>query len=118
MRYACLALGGLLIGLGGAYLPLAITGAYSDGMVGGRGWIALMLVIFGRWMPLSILWGAFLFAYVEVLQFKVALVAKAISTQLLLMLPYLLALLVLIRIYRGAQVPPARTILYDRESRG
>jgi ABC-type uncharacterized transport system permease subunit len=117
-RYLFVAVGGLLIGLAGAYLPLAITGGYSDGMVGGRGWIALMLVIFARWMPLSILWGAFLFAYVEAFQFKVALITKAIPTQLLLMLPYILALLVLIRIYRGAQAPAALTLPYDRESRG
>ena len=118
LRYASAGLGGLLIGAAGAYLPLAITGGYSDGMVGGRGWIALMLVIFARWSPLSILLGALLFAYVEALQFKVALLTKAIPTQLLLMLPYILALLVLIRIYRGAQAPAALTVPYDRESRG
>jgi general nucleoside transport system permease protein len=118
LRYGAVGLGGLLIGLAGAYLPLAITGGYSDGMIGGRGWIALMLVIFARWSPLAVLWGAFLFAYVEALQFKVALLTKAIPTQFLLMLPYILALLVLIRIYRGAQAPAALTVPYDRESRG
>lgn len=118
LRYGAVALGGLLIGAAGAYLPLAITGGYSDGMVGGRGWIALMLVIFARWSPLSVITGAFLFAYVEALQFRLALVTRAIPTQLLLMLPYILALLVLIRIYRGAQAPAALTVPYDRESRG
>ena len=118
LRYAAVAVGGLLIGLGGAYLPLVITGGYSDGMVGGRGWIALMLVIFARWSPLWVLAGAFLFAYVEALQFKVALLTKAIPTQFLLMLPYILALLVLIRIYRGARAPAALTIPYNREFRG
>src|SRR5438067_1968262 len=75
MRYGATLLGGLLIGLAGAYLPLVITGGYSEGMVGGRGWIALMLVILGRWLPFGAVGGALLFAYIEALQFKVALVA-------------------------------------------
>ncbi len=116
-RYLCTVVGGALIGLAGGYLPLGITGTYSDGMVAGRGWIALMLVIFGRWTPSLVLGGALLFAYVEALQFKVALVTKAVPPQFLLMLPYLLAILVLIRGYRGALAPAALMRAYDREER-
>lgn len=118
MRYAATLAGGLLIGLAGALLPLTLTGGYSDGMVGGRGWIALMLVILGRWMPWTIVGGALLFAYVEALQFRLALVTKAVPSQLLLALPYLLAIVVLVRVYRGAQAPAALAIPYDREARG
>lgn len=94
---------------------MGLTGTYSDGMVGGRGWIALMLVIFGRWTPSLVLLGAVLFAYIEALQFKLALVAKAIPPQFLLMLPYLVAIFVLVRVYHGASAPEALMRPYDRE---
>jgi len=70
LRYGAAVAGGLLIGLGGAYLPIVLTGTFSDNMTAGRGWLALMLVIFGRWMPFAALGGALLFAYVEAFQFK------------------------------------------------
>jgi ABC-type uncharacterized transport system permease subunit len=116
-RYTATIVGGALIGLAGGYLPLGITGTYSDGMVGGRGWIALMLVIFGRWTPAFVLAGALLFAYIEALQFKVALVVKAVPPQFLLMLPYVFAILVLIKVYQGAAAPEAIMRPYDREER-
>lgn len=117
LRYAATLSGGLLIGLAGAYLPLTITGGYSEGMVGGRGWIALMLVIVSRWVPWAVIIGALVFAYVEALQFRLALVTRAVPQQLLLALPYLLAIAVLVRVYRGAQSPAALALPYDRETR-
>jgi simple sugar transport system permease protein len=118
LRYGATLTGGLLIGLGGAYLPLALTGTFSDNMTAGRGWLSLMLVIFGRWQPALALLGAFLFAYVESLQFKVAMATKVVAPQFLLMLPYVLAVVVLIRIYSGARAPRALAEPYDREARG
>jgi general nucleoside transport system permease protein len=117
LRWGAAVGGGLLIGLAGAYLPLAVTGTYSDGIVGGRGWIALMIVIFGRWSPGWALVGAVLFAYTEALQFKLALVTKAVPPQFLQMLPYLVAIVVLVRVYRGAEPPRALGVPYERESR-
>ncbi|GAC1316942.1 MAG: ABC transporter permease [Chloroflexota bacterium] len=117
LRYAATLCGGLLIGLAGAYLPLTITGGYSEGMVGGRGWIALMLVIVSRWVPWAVIVGALVFAYVEALQFRLALVTRAIPQQLLLALPYLVAILVLVRVYRGARAPAALGQAYNREAR-
>ncbi len=118
LRYGATIAGGCLIGLGGAYLPLALTGTFTDNMVAGRGWIALMLVIFGRWVPHVALLGAFLFAYVESFQFKVAMGTKLVPPQFLLMLPYVFAIIILIQIYRGAKAPRALTVPYDREARG
>ena len=118
LRYGAAVAGGCLIGLAGAYLPLVLTGTFTDNMVAGRGWVALMLVIFGRWVPHVALLGAFLFAYVESFQFKVAMGTKLVPPQFLLMLPYLFAMAVLIRIYRGARAPKALTVPYDREARG
>jgi simple sugar transport system permease protein len=118
LRWTCLTAAGSLAGLAGAYYPLAITGAYHDGIIGGRGWIALMLVILGRWSPWLTVGGAMLFAYVEVLQFKVALFVKSLPPQFLLMVPYLLAIVVLAGAYRGARGPAALMRPYDREERG
>jgi simple sugar transport system permease protein len=117
LRYAATIAGGALMGLAGAYLPIAITGAYADGMIAGRGWIALMIVIFARWSPLGALAGALLFAYTEALQFRLALVAQHIPSQFLLMLPYVVAIVVLVQVYRGANPPAALGIPYERESR-
>ena len=117
LRYAATVVGGLLIGAGGAYLPLTLTGTFSDNMTAGRGWLALMLVIFGRWRPYQALAGALLFAYVESLQFKVALTTKLVPPQFLLMLPYVFAMVVLVRVYRGARAPRALALPYDREAR-
>ncbi len=118
LRWGCTVVAGALMGLAGAYYPLVVTGAYSDGLIGGRGWIALMLVIFGRWSPPLTFLGALLFAYIEVLQFKVALFVKALPPQFLLMAPYLFAILILIGVYRGARAPAALMRPYDREERG
>lgn len=118
LRYGATVVGGFLIGLGGAYLPLTLTGTFSDNMTAGRGWLALMLVIFGRWQPGWALLGAFLFAYVESFQFKVAMATKLVPPQFLLMLPYVFAVIVLIRIYSGARAPRALALPYDREARG
>lgn len=118
IRYLATIVGSALIGAAGALLPMMLTGTYSDGIVGGRGWIALMLVIFGRWRPFGTLGGALLFAYVEALQFRLGLITKAVPSQLLLMLPYVFAIVVLIRIYQGAQAPAALGRAYDREERG
>jgi simple sugar transport system permease protein len=118
LRRAATVAGGMLIGAAGAYLPLALTGTFNDNMTAGRGWLALMLVIFGRWRPGWALLGALLFACVESLQFKLALGTKLVPSQFLLMLPYLFAMLVLVSISRGATAPAALAAPYDREARG
>lgn len=118
VRYACLLAGSALIGAGGALLPMMLTGTYTDMMVGGRGWIALMLVILGRWTPLGVVAGGLLFGYVEALQYSLLLRVKAIPSQFLLMVPYLFVILVAVRAYRGAEAPQALMRPYDRETRG
>lgn len=117
LRYGALIAGCALIGLAGAFFPLALTGGYTDGIAGGRGWLALMLVIFGRWRPWTIALGALLFAYVDALQFTFAVTSKAIPPQFLRMLPYVLAVVVLVRVYGRAQAPAALAKPYDREAR-
>lgn len=118
LRRVATVTGGLLIGAAGAYLPMALTGTFNDNMTAGRGWLALMLVIFGRWRPGWVLVGALLFACVESFQFKLAMGTKLVPPQFLLMLPYIFAMAVLVWIYREAKAPAALALPYDREARG
>lgn len=118
LRRTATVVGGFLIGAAGAYLPIALTGTFNDNMTAGRGWVALMLVIFGRWRPAWVLLGALLFACVESFQFELAIGTKLVPPQFLLMLPYVFAMVVLVWIYRGAQAPAALAVPYERESRG
>lgn len=118
IRYISTVVGAAMVGMAGALLPMMLTGTYSEGMVGGRGWIALMLVILGRWQPFGAVVGAWLFGYVEALQFQLGLTFKQVAPQFLLMLPYVFVLVVAIRAYRGASAPAALMVPYDRERRG
>lgn len=117
LRWSALVAGCGLIGVAGSFFPLSLVGGYADDIASGRGWLALMLVIFGRWRPWTIAAGALLFAYVEALQFQFGVTSKAIPPQFLRMLPYVLAIVVLVRVYGQAQAPAALTKPYDRESR-
>jgi ABC-type uncharacterized transport system permease subunit len=117
LRFSGLVVGSALIGIAGAFFPLSLVGGYSDNIASGRGWLALMLVIFGRWRPWTIMAGALLFAWVEALQFQFGVTTKAIPPQFLRMLPYVLAIIVLVRVYGKAQAPAALTKPYDREAR-
>jgi len=117
IRYIAAIAGGALIGLAGAFFPLVLLGGFNQNIIGGRGWLALMLVIFGRWRPLPILLGALLFAYLDALQFQLAARVKAVPTQFLQMLPYVLAILVLVQVYNRARAPAALTLPFDREAR-
>ncbi|RLE85155.1 MAG: ABC transporter permease, partial [Thermoprotei archaeon] len=69
VRYACLALGGALIGVAGAYLSLSYIPAWTEGLTAGRGWVVVALTVFSMWDPLRALLGAYLYGGVEVLQY-------------------------------------------------
>jgi simple sugar transport system permease protein len=96
IRYAAIAFGGALAGLGGAYFSLALTPMWADGLTAGRGWIALALVVFAAWKPGRLLLGAYLFGAVMTLELQ----AKAagitwLAPELLAMTPYLATIAVL-----------------------
>jgi simple sugar transport system permease protein len=110
-------IGSMIIALAGFYLPMILTGTFSDGMVGGRGWLALQLVIFGRWIPGYILAGSLFFAYIEALQFRFAMTIQAVPAQFFLILPYLFAIIALVLVYRRAESPQSLMKPYDREQR-
>lgn len=116
-RYLSAILGGMLIALAGAYLPMVYTGTFTEGMVKGRGWLAIALTFFGGWSPLPIFFGSLFFAGVEVLAYRVQVVGSLIPYQFLLMLPYIATILVMIFSFRKARVPGFLGQNYDREKR-
>lgn len=97
---------GALAGLAGAYLALAYARTFVEGMSAGRGFIALAIVIFGRWSPWGILGAALTFGMATALQFYVQALGLPIPYQVPLLLPYVLTLLVL-ALARGGQRGPA-----------
>jgi simple sugar transport system permease protein len=116
-RYITAILGGMLMGLAGAYLPMVYTGTFTDLMVKGRGWIAIALTFFGAWSPLPILFGSLFFAAVEVLSFRFQVVSSVIPYQVLTMLPYIATIIVMIFTFGKSRVPAFLGQNYDRERR-
>lgn len=121
LRYGAVITGGALAGLAGAYLSLARTPGWTEGMTAGRGWIAIGLVIFARWNPLGAILGGFLFGFMEALNFQAQAVGIAISPFFLAMLPYLFTILaVVVAAIAGGRrlgAPAALGIPYEREER-
>ena len=102
VRYCAVMFGGACAGLGGAYMAVAYTPMWVEGMTAGRGWIALALVVFASWKPWRILAGAYLFGGVTLAQFQAQGIGVDIPSQLLSMLPYLATIVVLAIISRDA----------------
>ena len=101
VRYRAVLFGGAMAGLGGAFLSLAYTPLWNEGMTAGRGWIALALVVFSSWRPGRLLAGAYLFGGVTILQLYSQGAGVEIPAQVLSMLPYLATILVLTIIAAG-----------------
>lgn len=101
IRYIAVLFGGAMSGLAGAYMSLAVTPMWVEGMTAGRGWIALALVVFATWKPMRVLLGAYLFGGVTILQFYGQGMGIHIASQILSMLPYLVTIVVLVLISRN-----------------
>jgi ABC-type uncharacterized transport system permease subunit len=102
IRTLAVAFGGAMGGVAGAYVSLAATPMWIEGLTAGRGWIALALVVFGAWRPWRVCAGAYLFGGISVLQFYVQGAGfVAIPTQVLAMVPYLATIAVLTAISSG-----------------
>ena len=109
--------GAALMAVGGAYLPMAFAGTYADGVVAGRGWLAIALAFFGGWRPQYILLGSAFFAAMDVLAQRAQITGIGIPHQFVSMLPYVATLLVMVFAFRWALVPQFLGRNYDRESR-
>ncbi|MFO1263122.1 MAG: ABC transporter permease [Rhodoferax sp.] len=101
IRLGAVVAGGALCGLAGAYISVVYTPLWVEGMVAGKGWIALALTTFATWRPVRVLLGAYLFGGVTMLQFHLQSTGVEMPSQLLSMLPYLATIGVLALISRN-----------------
>ncbi len=101
IRYLATLFGGAMAGLGGAYLSLFYAPMWVEGMVAGRGWIALALVVFATWRPARVMAGAYLFGGVTIAQFFAQGAGIDVTTQFLSALPYVATIVVLVVISRN-----------------
>ncbi len=123
-RYLYTMLGGALAGLGGAHLSLAYTRGWTENITGGRGWIAVALVIFAMWDPLRAVVGAALFGGINAVQFRMQAAGTTVPAALLNMFPYVATIVVLVLITwwealrKRVGAPAALAIPYAREEKG
>jgi general nucleoside transport system permease protein len=101
IRLAAVLAGGALCGLAGAYIAIIYTPLWVEGMVAGKGWIALALTTFATWRPVRVLLGAYLFGGVTMLQFHFQGIGVDVPSQFLNMLPYVATIVVLALISRN-----------------
>jgi general nucleoside transport system permease protein len=121
-RYLYVMAGAMLMGLAGAYLIMAYTPSWMEGMTAGRGWIAVALVIFARWNPIRAILCAYLFGGLDALGFRLQLLDSVISPYFLKMLPYLITIAVLMaegwrRRGLPMESPASLGMAYNREQR-
>ncbi len=117
-RTLCLAAGGALMGIGGSFLTLAHQNMFLIDVIGGRGWVAIAMVIFGNWNPFKATIGALIFGFLDGLQLRLQSVGVEMSFHLFLMIPYLLTIIALIGVSRRAAVPAGLLKPYRREEKG
>lgn len=103
IRFAAVVVGGALCGLAGAYISVVYTPLWVEGMVAGKGWIALALTTFATWRAQRVLLGAYLFGGVTMLQFQLQAGGVDVPSQFLTMLPYLATITMLALISRNPQ---------------
>ena len=115
LRYLAVIAGGVLAGLAGAFVSVGSVERFFPDMTGGRGWLAIVIVIAGNWKPSRILFASLIFAILDAFQLQVQAVGVQIPYQALLALPYILAIVVLIIGKTRSLAPESLGIPYTRE---
>jgi simple sugar transport system permease protein len=114
VRYAAVTIGGVLAGIAGASLSISLLNIFQENMTNGIGFIAVALVYFGSWRPVGVLLGALLFSTINALQLWVQVLGLNIPSDVAVMLPYLLTIIVLALPFRRSLQPKALTKPYSR----
>ncbi len=117
VRYSVLAIGGGLMAAGGAFLSLAQLGSFTHGIIAGRGWVAIAIVIFGNWSPVKVMGGALIFGGTFALQLRLQAMGLQlpIPYETFLALPYVVTIIALVLAGRNASYPAALLKPYRRE---
>jgi simple sugar transport system permease protein len=114
IRYLSVCLGGALAGVAGASLSISLLNLFQENMTAGMGFIAVALVYFGGWRPLGIMWGALLFSTVNAVQLWMQVLGVKISSDVAVMLPYLLTIAALVFAVNRARQPAALNVPFER----
>jgi ABC-type uncharacterized transport system permease subunit len=118
MRIQALVISGALMGVGGAFLTLSQFNAFTFGVISGRGWVCIALVVFGQWMPWRCAAGVVLFAMIEALQLRLqAHNVLNLPYEIFLMLPFVMTILAMALVSRNAHAPAALLIPFRKEER-
>jgi simple sugar transport system permease protein len=115
VRYITVTLGGILSGVAGASLAIALYNVFQQNMTSGMGFIAVALVYFGGWRPVGVLLGALLFSIVIAFQLWLQVMGAAIPSDLLVMMPYILTIVALVLTTQRVRAPSALTKPFERE---
>lgn len=108
-QYGAVILGGMLVGLGGAFVTIGSVARFVPDITNGRGWLALVIVIAGNWRPTGILIATLVFAFLDALQLQIQGVGVDLPYQIFLALPYVMAIvLMVVKSRRGQSEEPAR----------
>ena len=116
VRYFTVVLGGTFSGLAGASLSIALLNVFQQNMTSGQGFIAVALVYFGGWRPWGVLGGALLFSMVNSLQLWIQVLGIPVPSDLAVMMPYVLTILVLVASVSRVRSPAALTRPFEREA--
>lgn len=117
IRYSAIIIGGAYAGAAGAFMSLGYMNMFTESIVSGRGFIAVSVVVFARFMPLRSMWGALIFGFASALQVRLQAMGIDIANQIMLMLPYVLTIIALISASKKAEFPSAYTQPYSRLER-
>ncbi len=118
MRYQALAISGMLMGVAGSYLSLAQFNAFTFGVISGRGWVCIALVVLGRWDPWRVAVATLLFGAVDALQLRLQPAGIInIPYQLFLMLPFVVTIVAMAVLARTARAPAALLVPFRKEER-
>lgn len=115
IRYINVTLAGMVAGFGGAWFTLGAVGRFDENMTGGRGFIGLAAMIFGRWHPVGALAAALVFGFADTLQQKMAIIQTPIPSEFLAMAPYLATIVVVAGLVGRARPPAADGKPYVKE---
>jgi len=115
IRYINVTLGGMVAGFGGAWFTLGSVGRFDENMTGGRGYIGLAAMIFGRWHPVGALLAALVFGFADSMQQKLALLQTPIPSEFLAMAPYIATIVVVAGFVGRARAPAADGKPYIKE---
>ncbi len=114
VRYATTTIGGVLAGMAGASLSIALIGLFQQNLTAGQGFIAVALVYFGGWRPWAVAAGAMLFSFVNALQLQIKVIGADIPSEFAVMAPYVITIIALVFATKRHEQPTALTKPYER----